>query len=191
MKMTPEMLEILIGKYLDSEITPSEQRLLDAELERDPQVKELLKELQDLHECNTDVITSEIAGTGRAPEDVFERAWLQQSKRPFRFFTERTRTLRFAAGMAAGLVMGLVLHFMLPSISPTPLEPVPTNLIVQNSTNQIEPEEADSPTLMTDQDRNIFRNVDWYNFTDKEGNQWLIEGLRENIVRPASYSEDL
>ncbi len=189
--MTPEMLEILIGKYLDSEITPSEQRLLESELERDPQVKELLKQLQYLHECNTEVIPSEITGTGRPAEDVFERAWLQQSKRPFRFIVKRIHTLRFTAGMAAGLVMGLILHFVLPSISQPQGDPTPTNLVVQDTADQAEPEEADFPRLMTDPDGNVFRNVDWYSFTDKEGNQWLIEGLRENIIRPAAYSGGL
>jgi len=189
--MTPEMLEILIGKYLDSEIAPSEQRLLDAELEQYPQAKELLKQLQDLHECNAEVVGSQITGTGRAAEDVFERAWLQQPRRPFRFFVERIQRFRFAAGMAAGLVIGLLLPFMLPTISPRQVDPASQNLVAQDSSDQAEPEKADFPTLMTDQDGNVFRNVDWYNFTDKEGNQWLIEGLRENIVRPAGYSGDL
>lgn len=189
--MTPEMLEILIGKYLDSEIAPSEQRLLDAELERDPQHKELLKQLQDLHECNAEVMASELTGTGRTAEDVFERAWLQQSKRPFRFLFRRSHTLRFAAGLAAGLIIGLILHFVLPPISQPPGDPVPAHLVVQNTDNQTKPGQVDLPRRMTDPDGNVFRNVDWYNFTDKEGNQWLIEGLRENVVRPASYSEDL
>ena len=110
---------------------------------------------------------------------------------PFRFFVRRIQTLRFAAGLAAGLVIGLLLHFVLPSNSQQPVGPTTSDLVVQNTTNQAKPEEPDFPTLMSDNDGNIFRNVDWYNFTDKEGNQWLIEGLRENIVRPASYSEDL
>jgi len=189
--MTPEMLEILIGKYLDSEIAPSEQRLLDAELERDPKVKELLEQFQNLHECHAEVIGSEITGTGRTAEDVFERAWLQQSRRPFRFFVERIQRFRFAAGVAAGLILGLVLHFVLATISPRQVDPASQNLVARDSSDQAEPEKADFPTLMTDQDGNVFRNVDWYNFTDKEGNQWLIEGLRENIVRPAGYSGDL
>ncbi len=42
MNMTQEMLEILIGKYLDGEITPSEQCILQTELERDIKAKELL-----------------------------------------------------------------------------------------------------------------------------------------------------
>ena len=87
--------------------------------------------------------------------------------------------------------MGLLLSFMLPTIAPRQVDPASQNLVAQDSSDQAEPEEADFPTLMTDQDGNVFRNVDWYNFTDKEGNQWLIEGLRENIVRPASYSGDL
>ena len=41
MKMTEEIFELLIGKYLDGEITPSEERLLEAELERNPKAAEL------------------------------------------------------------------------------------------------------------------------------------------------------
>ena len=32
---------------------------------------------------------------------------------------------------------------------------------------------------------------DWYNFTDKQGNKWLVEGLREDIVKPAVYHDGL
>ena len=35
------------------------------------------------------------------------------------------------------------------------------------------------------------RNVDWYRFTDEQGNQWMVEGLRENIVKPAVYQQGL
>jgi len=45
MNMTQEMLEILIGKYLDGEITPTEQSMLEAELDSDAQAKELLRQM--------------------------------------------------------------------------------------------------------------------------------------------------
>lgn len=189
--MTQEMLEILIGKYLDSEITPSEQRLLEVELDRDPRAKELLRQLQDLHECSSEVVASEIAGRGRAAEDVFERAWQQQSKHSLRFIVKLGGHLRFAAGVAAGLLIGLSLHFVLPSVSAPHGDPVPPAAFVQNTENQVDVERPDFPRLLTDPTGNVFRNVDWYSFTDQEGNQWLIEGLREDIVRPAAYSGDL
>ena len=187
--MTQEMLEILIGKYLDSEITPSEQRLLEAELERDPQVKELLRQLQDLHESSREVVTSEITGPGRAAEEVFERAWQQQSKPSFRF--KMGVHLRFVAGVAAGLLIGLVLHFLLPSTSAPQGDSVSPDVVVKDTDNQADVEERDIPGLVTDPAGNVFRNVDWYSFTDQQGNQWLIEGFREDIVRPAAYSGDL
>ena len=191
MKMTQEMLEILIGKYLDSEITPSEQRLLETELDRDPQAKELLRQLQDLHESSSEVVASEINGEGRAAEDIFEKAWLQQSKAWFRLKATMGGHLRFAAGLAAGLLLGLSLHFALPSVIQPQNDPVSPNMVVKNVDKQTDEENPDLPKLMTEPFNSVFRNVDWYSFTDKEGNQWLIEGLREDIVRPAAYSGDL
>jgi hypothetical protein len=189
--MTQEMLEILIGKYLDSEIAPSEQRLLEAELERDPQARELLRQLQDVHEISSELVTSQITGCGRTAEDVFERAWRRRSASSLGFVVKLGGHLRFAAGVAAGLIIGLALHFVLPSIGEPQGSPSTPEAFVQEPENQSDTERPDLPRLLTDPADNIFRNVDWYSFTDNEGNQWLIEGLREDIVRPAAYSGDL
>ena len=121
MSMTKEVLEILIGKYLDGEIVPSEQRILEAELERDAQAKELLRQLQDLHQGSREAVASEILDRGKAAEEIFEQAWQQQSKRPLRPMTKTGGYMRFAAGLVAGLVVGLSLHFVLPA------GPKPTN----------------------------------------------------------------
>ncbi|OHB79847.1 MAG: hypothetical protein A2Z25_03640 [Planctomycetes bacterium RBG_16_55_9] len=191
--MTQEMLEMLIGKYLDSEITPSEQQLLDAELDRDPQVKELLRQMEDLHQSCNEVVACEIAGRGRKAEDVFEQAWREQVGCAKSILHTRRLMdyLRFAAGVAAGLIVGLGLHFTLPSDSKPQGKPVLPPALVQNTDNQTDMERPDLPSLLTDPAGNVFRNVDWYSFTDKEGNQWLIEGLREDVVKPAAYSGDL
>ena len=45
--MNEQMIELLIGKFIDSEITPAEQRLLDAELLRNPQTRRLLENALD------------------------------------------------------------------------------------------------------------------------------------------------
>ena len=37
----------------------------------------------------------------------------------------------------------------------------------------------------------VMRKVDWYSFTDETGSQWLIEGVREGVARPAAYYDDL
>ncbi|MHC4169259.1 MAG: anti-sigma factor family protein [Planctomycetota bacterium] len=117
MNMTQEALEIMIGKYLDGEITPSEQRLLEAELDRDPQSKELLGQLQEMHERCGEVVAAELLGRGESADEIFERAWRRQSGQPLRLMAKMRGHVRFAVGLAAGLVIGLALHFVLPIIS--------------------------------------------------------------------------
>jgi hypothetical protein len=190
MNMTQEMLEILIGKYLDGEITPSEQHILQTELDRDSQAKELLEQLQDLHDRTCEAVASEIIGRGKEAGEIFEQAW-QQAANPLRRILKMNGRLRFAAGLAAGLIIGLILHFFMPFVS-TPQRPdVPTNMLAQNPGNQMNAEEFTLPQLQMDPAGTSLRNVDWYSFTDKQGNQWLIEGLREDTVKPAVYYGDL
>jgi len=39
--------------------------------------------------------------------------------------------------------------------------------------------------------RQIDLAVDWYVYTDQAGNQWLLEGTREGIVKPVAEQSDL
>ena len=191
MNMTQEMLEILIGKYLDGEITPSEQQILQTELDRNPQAKELLEQLQDLHERSCEAVASEITGAGKEAGEIFERAWQQQATNPLRQILKLDGRMRFAVGLAAGLAIGLILHFVLPFVSTTQSPDVPVNIVAKNADNQLDAEQVVFPQPLMDPAGNSLRNVDWYSFTDKQGNQWLVEGLRENIVTPAVYYGDL
>ena len=191
MNMTQEMLEILIGKYLDGEITPSEQHMLQAELERNTQAKELLEQLQDLHERSSEAVASAVIGTGKEAGEIFEQAWQQREKHALRPMIKMGGYMRFAAGLAAGLAIGLILHFVLPLVSTPQSESIPSNVVVKNTNDRIDLEELNYPQHQTNPAGNSLRNVDWYSFTDNQGNQWLIEGLRENTVRPAVYYGDL
>jgi len=191
MNMTQEMLEILIGKYLDGEITPSEQQILQTELDRDPEAKELLEQLQDLHERSCEAVASEIIGTGKEAGEIFERAWQRQAANPLRRILKMNGRLRFAAGLAAGLIIGLMLHFVLPLVSTSQRPDVPMNIVAKNAGNQMDADQLTYPEPLINPAVNSLRNVDWYSFTDNQGNQWLVEGLRENTVRPAAYYGDL
>lgn len=191
MNMNQETLEILIGKYLDGEITPSEQRILEAELDRDPRAKELLADLRDLHERSSELVNSQILAQGRTAAEVFERAWRQQARRPFYAAIKWGGYVRFASGVAAGLAMGLVLHFVLSAASAPQSEPSRPGIYVQDVPDQRGVENPAIPPVPADLTESPIRNVDWYNFTDKQGNQWLIEGFRENVARPAAYYGDL
>ena len=192
MNMTQETLEILIGKYLDGEITPSEQQILQKRLDDDPHARELLKQLQALNERSYEAVASEIIGRGKEVEEIFEQAWQQrQAANPLIRILEMDGHLRFAVGLAAGLAIGLMLHFVLPFVSTTPSKSIPNNEVAQNTNDGIETEEITLPQLQMVPAENSLLNVDWYSFIDKQGNQWLIEGLQENIVKPAVYYEDL
>ena len=189
--MTQEMLEIMIGKYLDGEITPSEQRLLEAELDRDPQAKELLGQLQEMHERSGEAVASELLGRGGMPDEIFERAWRRQSRQPLRLMAKMRGHVRFAVGLAAGLAIGLALHFVLPIMSAPDSDPAGQKAVARDTESGIDAEQPAFPGFAVDPADNAIRNVDWYNFTDKQGNKWIVEGLREDIVRPAVYYEGL
>lgn len=187
--MTPEILELLIGKYIDGEITNGEQYVLEYELKNNPKARELLEQLQDLHKHTQTAVSSEILEPGKTTEEIFEQAW-QQADVTSKRITKPAVAIRFAAGVAVGLVIGLILHFasVLPSQQPNNNQPQKTVALETN--NITNPEISDLQQSSSD-NRNVIRNVDWYNFTDEDGGQWLIEGLQENIIRHATYNEGL
>jgi len=189
--MTEEMLEILIGKYLDGEITPTEQRMLDETLQKNSQAKELFEQLQDLHRASCEAIDSEILDRGETAEEIFERAWQQQTKHPLRRVIYISGRLKFAVGLAAGLIIGLSLHFALfAQLTRTDYE-APAKQVAKDTSNIPDPDRPVTGESMPDSSGNVVRNVDWYNFTDEDGKQWLIERVRQNVVRPAVYHEGL
>lgn len=195
MNMNQEMLEILIGKYLDGEITPSEQRILEEKLNADPQAEELLKQFQKLHERCGEVVTSELLEQGKTPEEILNKAYQQQSVSPLRHLASNPIQrivkiggyMRFAAGVAAGLIIGLALHFVLLSNQANQIERDVPYIMAQNTNNNTNPDIQRASMSQTRNTPGVIRNVDWYNFTDDKGNQWLVEGYRENTVRPAVY----
>ena len=219
MSDTLDRWEILIGKFLDGEMSPQERRLLETEMERDKHAKELFEQMRVLHECSCGVVTHEVLGRGADPAEVFERAW-QQSKRSFwqgvargglerqgrRWGARADGYLRFAVGVAAGLLLGLVLRFapvpspQIPSNLPSPSQP---QVVVDVPAGTYRPIEVDSPTRNTAlkgsitpvrqsvDPRRITREVNWYVYTDRDGNQWLVEGTCEGRVRSAAYPNGL
>jgi anti-sigma factor RsiW len=191
MNMTQEMLEIMMGRHLDGEITPSEQRLLEAELDRNPQARELLGQLREMHERCGEAVASELLGRGRTPEEILKRAWQRQSKQPLRSSMKIRGRMRFAAGLAAGLVMGLALHFVLPIVSTPGSDSAAPSIMAQDTGSVANAEQQVFERLAADPAGQMILNVDWYNFTDQHGSKWLVEGLRENTVRPAAYYGDL
>jgi len=180
--MTEEMLEILIGRYLDSEITPDQHRLLEAELDRVPEARRFMEQLQDLDRRAGAVVNSRVNDDGDSPADIFERAW--QRRRPA---ARAAGWWRFAAGVAAGVIIGTGIFALLSGPAPEPGSPLQSMAAAGDNDMRVpeEPVRAVVPAMF---DTDVIRTVDYYSFTDEAGGQWLIEALRENRVRPvASY----
>jgi anti-sigma factor RsiW len=184
MSMTDETLQILISKYLDGEISPDQERTLQDELEHNRQARELLERLKAIHQCSQEVVESAITEQGDSPGEIFDRAWQQKSRRSAQTITRAGGWLRFAAGLAAGLLLGMVLHFALPEQAKPPHVPAQRAAVPDFLESRLE-------SLRSDYSGNAVRSVDWYSFTDEAGDQWLVEGLRENIAKPAVYYGDL
>jgi len=217
MSDTLDKWEIRIGKFLDGELSPQERGLLESELQRDRHAKELFEQMRVLHECSCGVVTHEVLGRGADPADVFERAW-QQSKKSWwrratrgglagnglRWGARADGHLRFAVGIAAGLLLGLVFHFVpLPhsrTPSTLPSQPPVAVDVPSGRGGQIErePQMAQGglgapvvPVRSAGSPRRINREVNWYIYTDRDGNQWLIEGTHEGQVKSAAFRNGL
>ncbi len=191
MRPMDDKLEILIGKFLDGEISPAEQRWLDEELERNEEARELLEQLQTVSECGRRLVTSGIIEQGRRPNEILERTWQRHKGSLWRRIVRADGHLRFAAGVAAGLLLGLILHFTL-TWGDSAVAPAPDRFAVDLNTpggDLADHRMGGFPETSGTQP--VMRNVDWYTFTDQTGNQWLVEGVREGSVLPAAYHGDL
>jgi len=188
--MNREIMEILIGKYIDSEITPAEQRLLDKELQVNQEARQTLHQYKQLHDQVRAAMNSEINEHGKSCREIFDKAWEQRTVRRRRLIKGWGGLVRFTAGMAAGLALGLSGYFLLPKTLNNETVVKPTELVAENTPPK--PPAEVKPIIHRKATRpRVLRNVDWYNFTDDAGDQWWVQGVRENAVSPAVYHGDL
>jgi hypothetical protein len=191
MSTTDDRLEILIGKLLDGEISSAEQHILDCQLEQDGRARELLEQMRVLHECGCEIVERRVQQGGAAPGDVFERAWRQSKGSVLQRIVRIGGLPRFAVGVAAGLILGLALHFVLFGGVKPPIGDTDTAKVAKQTSAETASLAESWRKLQPRTPDQVTREVDWYGFTDQAGNQWLIEGYREGVVRPASYHGDL
>jgi len=181
MNLDQETLELLMGKHLDGEISSAEARLLQTRLEQDAGARQLLDQLQDLHQSSQQAVTEAVLGRGRSAQDIIDAA-LQQSQghRPLRILRRWVFT-QFAAGLAAGLLIASAGAFLLnPNTGQEPSGPV-----ARHTTG------SEPAPEWTQSNPRVQRNVDWIVFTDKLGQHYLLEGLREDRrIIPAAYRGD-
>jgi len=187
--MNEEMLEILIGKHIDAEITPAEQRMLDDELERNAVARATFEQFKRLHDEAKEAVASVLAG-GPAAEEVIERALRRVRPVSVLRAVFGAGSLRFAAGLAAGLMIGVGVHMA--SLSARGGDVVAPG---QDAGGGVAAMQS-GPGALVSEVLNATGTapsgkVDWYNFTDSAGAQWVVERYRQDMVRPAVYYDGL
>jgi len=189
--MNSEMLEILMGKHLDGQITAEENRMLEEALEADNQARELFVQLQGLHQQCEEAVSTEVTAGGRPFEEIFDKAWQRRGPRIIRAFLS-PGTVRFVTGLAAGILIGLGVHLFLSAGQSGTSEPERGPIyMVDDSKNETAPTIADVKTVKNERPRGVTRNVEWYSFPDDSGNEYIVEGYRENVVKPAVYRRSI
>lgn len=216
--MNEEMLDILIGKYLDSEITPAEQRLLDAALEANAEALRRLAAMRALHEATAEALSA--AGErGRAPEEVFAAAEAAFEGRARRVAGRRriVAAAMMAVAAVAGFVVGAAVYGLLtrpgtPAMSRPEPEGMP--MAAQREPDINASERRESATVATAEPGETIREATerrlrevrpaeawgptgWptiYSFQDAGGREWLVETYPESqgsAVQTAAYHGDL
>ncbi len=185
--MANEILDILMGKYLDGEITPEEQRLLDQSLATDESAREEFDRYCRLHDQIRSVVNSALEG-GKPMEEIFEAAWQKSSpvRRMHRRLFRREWLLA-ASGLAAGLLLGIVLHALI--LAPGEALRSNSESVVRNSSDpSLVPPSGIDPSRIIPVDN---RYVDWFTITEPSGDQLLLEGYRRQQIVPVLYYGDL
>lgn len=184
--METETLQMLITKFLDGEITSDERKLLQTYLDKDPEAQKLFQRMDQLHHQGQQAVTEEVFKKGLPFDEIFVTAWQDSLPLPINKPTRFYRWANFAAGLAAGLMIGLTAHFiLLPDSLSTPTSP-PVSTVSSHAAPtsiQVFPRHLGRPP--------VIHNVDWYHLTNKAGEQWLIEGYRDDLATPAVYHGDL
>jgi len=184
--MENETLQILITKFLDGEIASDERKALQRHLDKDPEAQKLFQRMEQLNHHSQQAVTEAVFNKGRPFDETFDKAWQKSDNAPVQRPLLLYRWANFAAGLAAGLMIGLAAHFVIfPDSSSTTTSPPVSTVSSHAGPKVIQgfPRHLGRPP--------VIHNVDWYHLTNKAGEQWLIEGCRDELMTEAVYHGDL
>ncbi len=185
-----DRLEILIGRLIDGELLPGERQILEREIAANGQAKELLEQLRSLRESSCQAVAAEVSG-GASADQVFERAWQQSTKSSYRRIIRIGGHWRFAVGLAAGLILGLALHFVAVSGTQAPTQAVGPVPVATDTSRPVDVRPAGPQLAGYGTSHPTTGEVDYYVFTSPTGEQWLVQGVREGLVKTADYRTKL
>jgi hypothetical protein len=181
--MKSKDIETVINLYLDGQLSAAQKKDMERAMEVDPDARALFEQLRQ-----TDALMKSAAEVFPDDSDSFETSYSQARDS---FSTSETghlfSFLRFASGVAAGLLIALGLFFIYTKSSPT--EPPDPPQIAKDDQQKNSTSEKDRYTLSYPKEVTpLVHNVDLYYYKDKEGNEWLIEGIRHEMVKHAAGS---
>ena len=187
-------LEVLISRYLDGEISAREMEDLRAMVDSDDQAKDLFDQMVRLHRCCQDAIQTRVIQQGRPMEDLIASAWEGHQGHIWLGRITRVVSSQFVSGLAAGLVVALLVHLAVTSqrsARPTPsgseAAGVPSAVTTAATDEGLTGRTAELTEAVPKQD--AVGQVDYYTFTDRQGNHWVIEGLSEERVQAVGYRD--
>ena len=204
--MNESMLEILISKYLDSEITPAEQKLLDEELQNNPDARQLLSELEQLQSLSQEFVQDEVVETGRSADDIIEQALAvarkPRVKTPLGYRPWYQDPISLAASFL--LAMGLVSMWATMVQQPRVSGPANQDMVAQSPLNGTPGSAVQGSADATSHERRMIRLGDpqpegvnpsgqsgqWsqvYVIVDAQGNRWIV---RQAPRQPADATTD-
>ena len=187
--MQHKILEILLNKFIDGELTANEKQLLEAELEQNPVAGQLLDEFRQLHSSSIEAVTFGVLEQGESLNDIFDSAHGRQFENMVAGRKKDRGWLRFTSGLAAGFLIALTIQMF---VMNRPAAQLPPPLPVSNKieTAPIAPKII-TPLNQLSRPGHVLPDVQFYHFTDDTGNQWLLEGYHNTSVVPAVYNSDL
>jgi hypothetical protein len=190
--MNDELRDMLMGKYLDGEITAGEVRLLESELARDPEAQSRLAALEQLHEAAQQVLAGGM-GQVRSAAEVFAAAAEHAASGARRRGWWRMGA-KVAVAAAAGFVLGWGIFGILGGGARTTGPRNGPEAVLADRPNITEPAEGTEPArepLWRTAPRRPAATI--YSFSDASGVEWVVETYpqAESSVAPASWGGDL
>lgn len=181
--MKSKDIEKMIHLYLDAELDAEQRAQVEQMLENDMESRRLYDQLQQAHS----VLQKAVDAVGRGSDSSFEMIYAQArdsfADRPAA--TGRLWYLQFAVGLAAGLLLALGLFGLYKYTASTPDSAGP-QLTQSDPRNSIDADDLRRVSRFSDDVKPQIHEVDLYYYVDPDGREWLIEGVRHEVVKQAS-----
>lgn len=176
-------IEKTINLYLDGQLTPVQREEMEKLIESDRDVRVLFEQLRQ-----TDaMIKSAAAAFDESREDSFEAIYSQARDSVAARHTSLrwSSVLRFGAGIAAGLLIAAGLFYLYTASSQS-MTPEWKQIAQGDQQDDLISDDVHRASACQKEVRPLVHDVDLYYYKDDNGNEWLIEGIRHEVVKQAS-----